>query len=305
MAKRDIIVIGASMGGLDAICSLLAALPGDLQASIFVVQHVGKSSLLANIFGRCGSLPVVEPRHCHPIKRGCVYVAPGDHHLLIRNGHIELSKGALENSHRPSIDALFRSASRSYRSRVIALVLSGALDDGAAGVFAVKTRGGVVVVQEPKDAVFPNMPLAAIRAVKPNHVVALSKMPALLLKLVRQQAPPAKARKLPTPNRRAGAEAFTCPDCSGPLFHVQNGNVSQFRCIVGHAYSHESLTDAHREALERAVFTALRLLDERALVHQALARKSEKADRLRPRFEELADACARDAALLREILERL
>src|SRR4051812_39317794 len=143
MVHRDIVVIGASMGGMEAICTLLGGLPAHFPASVFVVQHVGQSSMLAEIFARCGSLQVVSPEDRARIHRGSVYVAPANYHLLVRDGQIELSKEARENRHRPSIDALFRSAAQSHRARVIAVVLSGALDDGAAGAFAVQIRGGV------------------------------------------------------------------------------------------------------------------------------------------------------------------
>src|SRR3954469_21403256 len=177
-ATRDIVVIGASMGGMEAICTLLEGLPAHFPASVFVVQHVGSASMLAEIFARCGSLQVVSPHDGARINEGCVYVAPSNHHLLVNDGHIELSKEARENRHRPSIDALFRSAARSHRSRVIAVILSGSLDDGAGGAFAVKTRGGVVVVQDPKEAAVPDMPCATMRAVKVDHCVPLKSMPA-------------------------------------------------------------------------------------------------------------------------------
>ena len=309
---RDIIAIGASSGGLDALCKLLAGLPGNLPASVLIVQHVGATSMLAQIFANCGPLKVVTARDREEIRRGQAYVAPGDQHLLINDGHIELSKGARENRHRPSIDALFRSTARSYRSRVIAVVLSGALDDGAAGAFGVKARGGLVVVQEPTDALVPDMPRAVLRAVDVDFCVPLSEMPALLTKLANQPVPAEKRKAernkaILKPERESSTPSpFTCPDCSGPLYEVKNGKLSQYRCIVGHIFSPESLSEAHREALERALLTSLRTLHERMMIQQALAAKSSEEDRtLRPRFKEAAEAAAKDAALLREILERI
>ena len=161
MPNRDIIVIGASIGGLDALCKLLRELPRDLPASIFVVMHVGEASALGRILNRCGAMPVVEAREGEKIERGRAYVAPSDRHLLLNNGQISLSRGPRENRHRPAIDPLFRSAARAYRERVIGVILTGGLDDGSAGLFAIKNRGGIAMVQDPREALDSSMPRSA------------------------------------------------------------------------------------------------------------------------------------------------
>jgi two-component system, chemotaxis family, protein-glutamate methylesterase/glutaminase len=309
MPKRDIIVIGSSAGGVQACCAVLKALPSDLAASLFIVQHTGEASILAQVLSRCDSLRVVAASNGEPIVRSYVYVAPPNQHLLIRDNHMQLSKGPRENRHRPSVDALFRSAARAGRSRVIAVVLTGALDDGAAGALAVKTRGGLVIVQHPDDAAVPDMPRNAMRAVRVDYCVPLVEIAPLLTKLVGQNTPmtqrnPPKRKRTPQSN---GAAPFTCPECNGPLYQTEDGPPGEVKCLIGHRFSPEGLSEAHKEALERTILTALRMINERIAIHQNLARRnrSPQSFKLSPRFQESAEAAARDAALLEEILERL
>jgi two-component system chemotaxis response regulator CheB len=212
------------------------------------------------------------------------------------------------------VDVLFRSASRVYGPRVIAVVLTGALDDGSAGVFAVKQRGGMVVVQDPNSARFSSMPENALRATEVDYCVPLAEIAALLVKLVRKDTAMPKSKKtrvrakLPRQSSpRSAAAPFVCPDCSGPLFQVKEGPTGQLACLVGHAFSPESLSEAHREALERALLTSMRLLQERAGLHKHLAsaRHAGQNGYRRERFRECAEEAVKDAALLREILERI
>lgn len=314
MEKRDIIVIGASAGGMEALCKLLAALPSELPASVFVVQHVGSSSVLGEVLGRCGPLRTITPEDGDKIEQGRVYVAPSDHHLLLLDGHMQLSRAPRENRHRPSVDVLFRSAARNFRGRVIAVVLSGALDDGAAGAIAVKARHGLVIVQN--DAQVPTMPNAVCHAVKVDYSLPLAEIPSVLAKLVRQKVPrvktgpPSRKTRMITAARNGQDGkplAFTCPECNGPMFQVKTSKeFSQYHCLIGHLYSAEGLTVAHQEALERALLISVRMLRERALVHQALVNRSfnSSAD-AEARSQEVADTSSRDAALLQEILEHI
>jgi two-component system, chemotaxis family, protein-glutamate methylesterase/glutaminase len=195
LPNRDIIVIGASLGGLDALCTLLRELPRNLPASIFVVMHVGGASALGSILNRCGAMPVVEAREGEKIVRGRAYVAPSDRHLLLNNGQISLSRGPRENRHRPAIDPLFRSAARTYRERVIGIILTGGLDDGSAGLFAVKSRGGIAIVQDPLEALDAGMPRNALRNVRVDHCVPLTEMPSLLVKLTHSRIPISKEKR--------------------------------------------------------------------------------------------------------------
>ena len=228
MPNRDIIVIGASLGGLDALCTVLRELPRDLPASIFVVMHVGGASALGSILDRCGPMPVVEAREGEKIERGRAYVAPSDRHLLLNNGQISLSRGLRENRHRPAIDPLFRSAARTYRERVIGIILTGGLDDGSAGLFAVKSRGGIAIVQDPLEALDASMPKSALRNVDVDHCVPLAEMPALLVKLThspirlsqkngKEKGNKRNMSQAKKPGLRDDAVSFVCPECNGPL----------------------------------------------------------------------------------------
>jgi two-component system, chemotaxis family, protein-glutamate methylesterase/glutaminase len=308
MGKHDIIVMGGSAGGIEAACDVLADLPGDLPASVFLVQHIGSESALAEVLGRCGTIEVATASDGEPIKPGKAYVAPGDQHLMLQSGRVKVSRGPRENRQRPSVDVLFRSAARAYQSRVIAVVLSGTLDDGAAGVFAVKQRGGIVVVQDPDSALFSSMPRNALRAVQADYCVPLAEIGTLLVRLIHKESTMGKKqtvgvrglKKLSGP----GAAPFVCPECSGPLFQDAESPPGQLACLVGHSFAPESLSEAHREALERALLTTMRLLEERKGIHKHLAKHGHNGHQRR-HFDECARAAATDVALLRDILERI
>ena len=184
---HDVVVIGASAGGIEGLTRIAKRLPADLPAALFVVLHVSPSgpSAMPAILSRSGPLPAVHPHGDEPIERGKIYVAPPDHHLLIEADRVLLGRGPRENRMRPGIDVLFRSAALAYGPRVIGVVLSGYLDDGAAGLLAIKQRGGVALVQDPDDAPCPSMPRAAIKAVTPDHVERIDELAALIDRLVR------------------------------------------------------------------------------------------------------------------------
>lgn len=180
-------VIGTSAGGVEALQNLVRGLPADLEAAVFVVLHLSLSSAghLPRILSRAGPLPVASARDEEPIRAGRIFVAPPDLHLCLVNGNMRLDRGARQNAVRPSIDQLFESAAREYGRRVVGVILSGLLDDGSAGLLAVARAGGVTVVQDPDDAIFPEMPMNAIRAVEVDHVLPLAEIPALLTRLAR------------------------------------------------------------------------------------------------------------------------
>src|SRR5215207_239744 len=185
MSGHDIIVVGASAGGVEALSQLVASLPPDLPASVFIVLHIPAegTSVLPRILNRAGPLPAIHPLDGQVIEKGHVYIAPPDHHLLIKQGYVELTRGPRDNGHRPSVDPLFRSAARAYGRRVVGVVLTGALDDGTAGLLAVGMRGGICVVQDPQDALYAGMPQSAIDNVEVDHVVPLAEMGELLMQL--------------------------------------------------------------------------------------------------------------------------
>jgi two-component system, chemotaxis family, protein-glutamate methylesterase/glutaminase len=324
MPDHGIVVVGASAGGVEALIELAASLPGDLPAAIFVVLHLPTTgtSALPEILRRHGPLPAAHVQDGEPIQPGRVYVAPPDHHVLLRTGHVHLSRGPRENGHRPAIDPLFRSAAREYATRVIGLVLSGALDDGTAGLLAIKSRGGITVVQDPADALYPGMPGNALEHVQVDHVAAAASIGKLLARLVADVAePPAgpapsdmqvevemeglslEAFEGTHPGRPSG---FSCPDCNGVLWQIQDGGLERYRCRVGHAWSPASLLTQQSEALEAALWVALRSLEERA----ALARRLAEPARRRgytitaTRFEEQAAEAQQAARLVRDMLLR-
>ena len=319
MEKRDIAVIGASTGGIDALRQLVANLPENFGAAVFVVLHVGPVSLLPEILRRSTKVPVdvaedgvrYEPNH--------IYVAPPNRHLLIQDGHIKLSAGARENGHRPAVDPLFRSAARELRSRVVGVVLSGALDDGAAGLFAVKSRNGVAIVQDPKEAAAPDMPLSAMRHVSVDYCLPVAEIAHLLGKLARGEAGETKNAVHPGEMKLEKDElvsnppssdkqiSMACPECDGPLYETKEGQLAHFQCNVGHAFSPLSLSAAHGEALERALWVAVRTLNERITLHREMLRRDRNSGEA-PLFARLADSvkmAEQDVELLRQIIERI
>jgi len=312
MPGSSVVVIGGSAGGIEASCDILSALPDNLSASIFIVQHVGASSDLAQVLDRCGEMQVQVAEDGSSIKQGRAYVAPGNKHLLLADGHIKLTHDARENGHRPSVDALFRSASRVYRSQVIAVVLSGALYDGAAGAYAVKQRGGVLIVQDPESARFPSMPRSALNTVQPDYCVPVSEIAPLLVKLLNKKGSMrnGKRRGNGAPKRRGagtqhGSIAIVCPECNGPMKEDLDGPPGQTRCVVGHAFGPEALSEMHRDALERTLLTAIRMLRERAVVRQQLSAGKQHHRASAAALQKLAETETQDEKLLREILERI
>jgi two-component system, chemotaxis family, protein-glutamate methylesterase/glutaminase len=307
MDGHDIVAIGASAGGVAAVRSLLRGLPKDFPAAIFVVIHVSPHgpSALPRIFSRAGPLPARHPADGEPIRPETVYVAPPDRHLLIRPGRILLSRGPQENHTRPAVDPLFRSAALAYGPRVIGVVLTGYLDCGTAGLLSIKARGGVAIVQDPRDAEVPEMPASAIRHATVDHVAALRDIPALLGRLVEEPAAPWPKHLVGTLAEVEGDEPgvgaeIVCPICQGRLTETHINGYQMFRCHVGHAFSLESVAAEQAEEVERALWSAARALEESATLSARLATTSR--GELRHRFAEREQTQIRDAELIRQIL---
>lgn len=311
---RKVIVIGGSAGAIESLCDVLKGMPPDFPAPILVVIHTTQQSrYLPQVLQQCDSLPVVSPADAEPIIPGKIYVAGPNRHIIIRS-HCAISwMGPRENRHRPSVDALFRTAARAYRDHVVALVLSGALDDGSAGALAVKARGGTVIVQDPRDAIVDDMPANVLRHVKTDYCLPSREIAALLVKLS-SAGPSLKLRK-PTPKQcqilseisfgEMEPPGFTCPDCGGVVMKIETGGQPQFRCHVGHVFSLDSFTEAHADALERALWVALRKLNETHSLQSSLAGNRDISEQLRKRHQENADAAKSDMGLLHQILARL
>jgi two-component system chemotaxis response regulator CheB len=288
---RDIVVVAASAGGLEPLRTLLAALPAGFPASVLVVLHIPATGgrTLPSILSRAGPLPAAAAVDGERLRLGRVYVAPPDRHLLILDGLVRTSRGPRQNGVRPSADPLFRSAALYGGPRTIAVVLSGTLDDGALGAATVEQRGGRVVVQEPSEAAYGSMPRCAIATTQAAIVQPAAMMAGLLVALAGEEAgaaqgePPAgleaEIRGLLTSDAQLAAAAaqysgFTCPECGGPLYHARENAADSYDCLVGHRWSPESLLEEQADTMERAMWLAIRSLDER---HRLTGRLADSA----------------------------
>ena len=322
---HDIVVIGASSGGIEAVSALVSSLPAELPAALFVCIHIqaGAESVLPRILSRVGPLPAVHAETGMPIERGRIYVAPPDHHLVVEPGVISLSRGPRENRARPSIDVMFRSAAIAYGPRTIGVVMSGYLDDGAAGLLTIKRCSGLAVVQDPGDARQASMPRAALDVVTADAIISGISGGATIAALV--NTPPAVAARSTAqaqPRLEVGAAqdspaaargaiqigtptGIACPDCGGGLFSVKDGPLTRYRCHVGHAFNPGSLLEAQTEDTEKALWVALRALEERAsllldMSLQMQQRGSRSAAQYAARSKELHAHAVRLRAMLSE-----
>lgn len=282
MNNRDIIVIGGSSGATAPLKSILGSFPADLAAAVFVVLHIPARSvgILATVASAASKLPVHQAADGMAFLPGNIYLGVADHHLLVGKGEIHLGRGPRENMVRPAIDPLFRSAAISHGPRVIGVVLSGFLNDGASGLEAIKRCGGVVLVQEPTDAIADEMPRSAMSAVEVDLSIPSARMGDALSDLVQGRPGPA----VPIPpdirlevdiaagerinssvlSKIADPVAITCPACGGVMSIVQDSKPLRFRCQVGHAYTAEAMAKEQEEAVDEALRVALRIIEERA-----------------------------------------
>lgn len=304
--RRDTIVVGTSLGGLDALNRLLQRLPADLPAAVFIVLHTHASSSgrLPEIFGRVTPLKVTYAVHGEPIELGRVYLAPPDNHLMLDRGYLHVARGPKENGHRPAVDPLFRSAARSYGARVVGVLLTGGLDCGTAGLMMIKAQGGTTIVQDPGEAVQPEMPRNALNHVEIDHVLPLARIGPLLNRLARTCAAIPAAPQNGTPTEIEVATAHpadvACPACGGVMHESEVNGLTRFRCHTGHTFSLESLANEQARALEGALWAAVRVLQE----SEALARRMANyagADMER-RFEEKAEAMKHHASRIQRML---
>ena len=323
---HDIVVVGASTGGVEALSALVQGLPDDLPAAVFVALHLSPQapSHLPEILSRYSRLPVHHPRDGEPIQLGHIYVAVPDRHLLVERGLVRVVRGPRENRNRPAIDPLFRTAALSYGPRVIGVVLTGALDDGTAGLYSIKQRGGLAIVQDPRDALIASMPESALEYVKVDYCVPLLDVAPLLVRLVHEQAPSAAAYPAPheliyesqiaqldegamlNEQPPGSLSALTCPECGGPLWETRNGELLRYRCRSGHAYTGESAFAAKSEALDEALWAAYNTLRESALMAQRLAAEARAREHLgvAARFEARArEQIRRSEAILTVVAE--
>lgn len=322
---RDIIVIGASAGGVEAVSRVVADLPTDLRAAVFVVIHIpaDSTSVLPKILSRAGALPAVHAEEGMTIEHGRVYVAPPGHHLIVGSGHVHVTRGPKENGHRPAVDPLFRSAARAYAERVVGVVLSGSLDDGTAGLQVVRALGGEALVQDPEEAMYPGMPGSALENAEGARALPLAEIGPVLVALAgrgggRDPEPGTRAVETmsqeerepdatrPDPGElgtiRDQSSGLSCPECSGSLWVEPEGDILQFRCRVGHAYTVEALVSAQSQAVEAALWSALNALEEKADLARRMVRRLGRAATSVRRFVEQAEEATAQARVLRALL---
>lgn len=324
MPGHDIIVVGASAGGVEALLTIARNLPADLPAAVFIVLHIPAQSpsMLPLILRRVTSLAVEHPSDRAPIEHGHVYVAPPDHHLLVGHGFVRVIRGPRENRHRPAVDPLFRTAARFYGPRAVGVVLTGSLDDGTAGLQAIKRRGGVAIVQDPEEAFYPSMPRSAIAHVAVDHVLPLAAIAPMLSRIAREPAADEGAYPVPddmdfesrlvamdpaalaSKERPGQPSEYSCPECGGVLHEIQDGPVVRFRCRVGHAFSTESVIAEQSTAQETALWTALNTLEESIILSRRLAEQAHVNGRewLEKRFREKMEEAQGHAETIRKVL---
>jgi two-component system chemotaxis response regulator CheB len=312
-----LVVIGASAGGISALIRLAETLPAGFPAPVCVVQHVGANpSLLPELLSGRGPHPAVHGRDRQLLTPGVIHVAPPDQHMLVEGRYLRLTRGPRENHTRPAIDPLFRSAALAWGPRAIGVVLTGYMDDGSAGLLAIKDSGGIAVVEDPATAAEPSMPQSAMDTVDVDYSVPIDEVGPLLSRLVEQAAvvpkanPPEALQREVAINRgenllgnlQAIAEpaALTCPDCGGALFELRDGRQLRYRCHTGHAFGSRTLERAQSDAGEQAMRSGVRALQEREMLLRRMAAVAQatgdqpqaeaalrEADRLQGQMHEL------------------
>ena len=330
----NIVVIGGSQGGIEALLEIVGVLPADLAAAIFVVIHLPMEakSYLPSMLTRAGAIRAAHPADREPIRPGQIYVAPPDFHLTLEDGDVHALKGPRENRHRPAIDPLFRTAARSFGPRVIAVVLSGNLDDGSAGLLAVRRSGGIAIVQDPSSATAGEMPQRALDYAGADFTLPIDAIGPKIVELVHSgdlamNNPKKHNRERKTNERRekkngnpshpevreheedftseqgnGKASVFACPECHGVLWEMKEGRLLRFRCRVGHAYTVDSLKSELGESAERAMWAAMRALEEKAAMARRLSTSSNGPKNYLERLNDQADADTANAEVIRGII---
>lgn len=276
MARSSIIAIGASAGGVSALCALVAGLPEAFPAPILIVLHIGaQPSELPRLLTTAGPLPASHAEDGHPIQPGHIHVAPPDQHMIVADGRLRLSRGPKVNCARPAIDPLFRSVAENFGPAAVGVILTGNLNDGTLGLFEIARRGGIAIAQDANDAAYPEMPRSAAQHVALDHRPRLADMPHLLVELAagrngREKAMPIRPLQLEeqTPAIEGGPferpTAITCPECGGALRRSAVGPITKFGCHIGHSYTAETMAIAQFDKMERMMRASVRFLNERA-----------------------------------------
>lgn len=314
-------MIGGSAGGLPALFDVVRHLPAHLRAAICVAIHMSPYSpgKLPEIVERRTELPCLFAADGQPIQSGHIYFAPVDRHLLIDGSKLRVSHGPRENGFRPAVDPLFRTAARSFGERVAGIVLSGSLGDGSYGLALIKRAGGVTIIQDPDEAIVPSMPLSAQKGVEIDHIVSAAEMAPLIVKLSNARpeggaamAANASSRSDPVDHGEelvngpppGDLTPLTCPECGGSLWEQHDNHQIHYRCHVGHGYGEESLVQHHSQHVEAALWTALRVLEEHAVLQErmSLRAESQRLSAAAQQFHERAEDSRRQATTLRKVL---
>jgi len=285
-----IITIGASAGGLNAISEVVAQLPEELDAAVFVVIHlsrIGLGAFLINRLQKYTAFTCLIPKDGEEIEAGKIYIAPPDNHLLIKDGKVALRFGPAENRWRPSIDVLFRSAAAYHGNRVIGIILTGYLNDGTAGMSAIKKSNGYCIVQDPNQAEYPDMPISVLETMEVDYCVPLDKMGETILSIIQHAPPEIKVTQnevlkeaqiaertmtdIETVAQLGQQALYACPDCGGGLWDISGSEIKRFRCHIGHAYSEKDLLIKQEESIESTLWVALRMMEERKMLYKKIS----------------------------------
>lgn len=322
----SLIVIGASAGGFNVLKEIISRLPDDLNAAVLIVWHMAPTlkSILPDILGRYSNMITAHAQDNEPLRPNRIYIAPPDRHMVVEDGRIRVTRGPKENRFRPAIDPLFRSGAFSYGNRVIGVILSGALDDGTAGLWQIKQFGGTTIVQDPKEAEYSSMPESALRHVEVDYCLPVARIGELLTELASRT--PFKNADIIMDDKTAaeieialGKNAFekdimkygeltpyACPECHGVLNKFAEGSIERYRCHTGHAYSADSLLDAITEKIEDSLYSAIRGVDESVILlnhmgdHFAEKNQTQIAARF---FQKAKDANERSKLIRRAVLQ--
>ncbi|HEV8283330.1 MAG TPA: chemotaxis protein CheB [Chitinophagaceae bacterium] len=318
-----IIVIGASAGGLNAIIELVSQLPKELNASVFIVLHLSKAAIgdiLVTKIQKNTALTCKIAEDKEQIKTGHIYVAPPDVHLLVKEEQIILGHGPAENRFRPSIDVLFRSAAASHRDRAVGVILTGLLNDGTIGMHAIKSSGGYSIVQDPNEADYPDMSLAVLENMEVDYCISLKNMADVILHIINNAEPrsvsvPANiieeaklseksATTIEQVSKLGEKTLYSCPDCGGDLWNIENGKLKHYRCHIGHSFSESDLLLKQSEETEHTLWVAVRMMEERKLLLQKMANEHDDRglQRLNLQYSKRAKELEQHIAKLKELL---
>ncbi|WP_426233048.1 chemotaxis protein CheB [Pararhizobium sp. DWP3-4] len=319
MAPNTVIAIGASAGGVGALRSLVAGLPASFAAPVLIVLHIGAHrSELPAILTAAGPMPAKHAQDGERIKPGQIYLAPPDRHMIVVDGLVRLLRGPKENCARPAVDPLFRSIAENYGPDAIGVILTGNLNDGTAGLYDIKKRGGIAVAQAAYDAAYPDMPNSAAAHVALDYCLPLADLAGLLLKLVggKMEREAAMANRHSLTENEQHPEVVTsgtferpftvtCPDCGGALKRFEHGSIVKFGCHIGHTYTAEIMASAQFEEMEKVMRAAVRFLNERAEFCLQMAEYSHRSEPdISSQWHEASKQALDRAYKLRDLVEQ-